>query len=301
VVVAWSSLTALRGASVSPPAHADELIAQRSLLRHGPTLVLFDDRYLRWELLGVKLGNLAAYGFLPDVPAVPRSSAGATLDFDSVPSWVLDRYRYVVTVRGPYASVPPANWRLRRRLASFDIWERHGRTPVRSTLDEPDGPGGVLRCAGSHAPVPGVAAIRPAPVLGPVAAWRIPGAAPPSGGGGPAPLPPGREMSQTLELPPGVWAISLRYASLVGVSLRAGALHVRLPPIAEPPSQFRFAGTLRSPGGPVSVTVRAAPAPRFEIARDAEVDVVAATRSPWTERIVPRGRACGRYVDWLLP
>jgi hypothetical protein len=298
----WSSVTALRGAAVSAPAHADELMAQRSLLRHGPTLLLFDDRYARWELLGVRLGNLAAYGFRPDVFAPRRSAALPTaLDFDSVRSAVLDRFRYAVTVRGPYASVPPANWQLRRRSASFDIWERRGATPARSTLDEHDGPGAVLACPARGARLPGIAAVRPAPVLGPVRAWRIPGAAPPSGGGGPAPLPPGAEMSQSLDLPAGAWALSLSYSSWVGLSLRAGSLDVRLPPITEPPSQFRFAGTVHSRGGPVRVTVRAEAGPRFLIARNAEVDAVAAVPTPWPERTMARAQACGRYVDWLAP
>jgi hypothetical protein len=301
-VVAWSSMTALRGASVSAPAHSDQLIAQRSLLRHGPTLALFDDRYLRWELLGVKLGNPLAYGFAPDVPVLlRRQKSPSTFDFDSVPPRVLDRFRYAVTVRGPYASAPPANWRLRRRLASFDIWERHGPTPSRDTLDEQDRPGAVLACAGRRRGRRGVAAVRPFPVLGPVAAWRIPGAAPPSGGGGPAPLPPGREMSQRLDLPPGAWSISLRYSSWVPLSLRAGSLHVRLPAITEPPLQFRLAGSVRSAGGPVLVSVRAERGSRLLIARDAEVDAVAATPSPWPVRTFSVSRACGAYVDWLAP
>jgi hypothetical protein len=300
-VIAWSSMTALRGAAVSAPAHADQLIAQRSLLRQGPTLVLFDDRYLRWELLGVRLGNPRAYGFAPDVPVLLRlGKSPSTFDFDSVPAVVLDGYRYAVTVRGPYASTPPANWRLRRRLASFDIWERHGPTPWRKILDERDRPGAVLACARGQRGRRGVAAVRPFPVLGPVAAWRIPGAAPPSGGSGAAPLPPGREMSQRLDLPPGAWSISLRYSSWVPVTLRAGDLRVRLPAITEPPSQFRLAGTVRSPGGPVLVSVRVERGRRFLIARNAEIDAVAATPVPWPARPVALSRACGDYVDWFV-
>jgi hypothetical protein len=299
-VVAWSSTTALRCASVSDPAHADQLLAQRSLLRHGPTLVLFDDHYLRWELLGVRLGNPLPYGFAPDVPILlRRGKSPSTFDFDSVPPLVLDGFRYVVTVRGPYASTPPANWRLRGRLASFDIWERHGPTPSREILDEQDRPGAALACAGRQRGRRGVAAVRPFPVLGPVAAWRIPGAAPPSGGGGPAPLPAGRELSQSLDLPPGAWSISLRYSSWVPLSLHIGGLHVRLPAITEPPLQFRLAGTVRSPGGPVRVSVRAEHGSRFLIARDAEIDTVAATPAPWSARTVSLSRACGSYVDWF--
>jgi hypothetical protein len=299
-VVAWSSTTALRGASVSAPAHADQLRAQRSLLRHGPTLVLFDDHYVRWELLGVRLGNPLPYGFAPDVPVTlrPRKST-STFDFDSVPSGVLDRFRYVVTVRGPYASAPPANWHLRRRLASFDVWERGGPTAAREVLDEQDRPGTVLACADRRRRPHGVAAVRAFPVLGPVAGWRIPGAAPPSGGAGPAPLPPGREMSQGLDLPRGRWSISLRYSSAVPLSLRAGGRRVRLPAITEPPTQFRFAGTIDSLGGRVLVSVRAERGSRWLIARDAEIDAVAATPAPWSGRAVSLARACGSYVDWF--
>ncbi len=299
-VIAWSSLTALRGASVSATSHANQLIAQRSLLRHGPTLLLFDDRYARWELLGVTLSSPAAYGYGREVRVSLRPGKSlVTFDFDSVPSRVLDRFRYAVTVRGPYASAPPANWRLRRRLPSFDVWERHGATPARQTLVERDRPGAVLACPAGR-PLPrGVAAVRAFPSLGSVSAWRIPGAAPPSGGGGPAPLPAGGAMSQTVDLPAGAWTLSLRYASPVALALTAGNLNTRLPAITEPPTQFRVAGTVHSSGGPVRVTVRAASAPRFSITRSAEVDDLAATPVPWTERIVPAARACGRYVDWI--
>jgi hypothetical protein len=87
----------------------------------------------------------------------------------------------------------------------------------------------------------------------------------------------------------------------VGLWLRAGTLHVRLPAIPEPPSQYRYAGRLRSAGGPVTVTVRADPATWLQIARVTAVDAVAATPVPWTERVVARKRACRRYVDWLAP
>jgi hypothetical protein len=106
-------------------------------------------------------------------------------------------------------------------------------------------------------------------------------------------------MSQTLELPPGAWSISLRYSSWVSLWLRAGSLHVRLPAITEPPFQFRLAGAVRSTGAPVRVSVRAEHGGWGLIARDAEVDAVAATPAPWRVRTESLSRACGAYVDWF--
>jgi hypothetical protein len=212
---------------------------------------------------------------------------------------VLDRFRYAVTVRGPYTSAPPANWRLRRRLALFDIWERHGPTPAREILNEFDRPGAALACAATGRRRRGIAAVRAFPVLGTFGAWRTAGAVPRLIGGDLVALPRSQDLSQTISLPAGAWDLSLRYSSWVPVSLRAGDLHVRLPVITDRPFQFRPAGTVHSRGEQIRVTIRADRGGPGLVVRDSLIGDVAATPTPWTARTVPLRQACGTYVDWF--
>ena len=82
------------------------------------------------------------------MPLSRRPGKSAPFDFDSLTSRGLDRFRFAVSVRGPYASDPPPNWRLIRRTRSFLLWKRSGRTPPRATLpNEGDAPGALLDCS----------------------------------------------------------------------------------------------------------------------------------------------------------
>src|SRR4029077_4714226 len=90
-------------------------------------------------------------------------------DFDSVVPDQLDRFRFVVATRSPYASSPPPNWHRVRTTRSFDVYERDGPTPPRSVLNEVGMPGLALDCSTEPGATmrgqPGVAAVREAPVL----------------------------------------------------------------------------------------------------------------------------------------
>jgi hypothetical protein len=304
-VLGWSSLLALRNASVSATGHADEVRSLRSLLSRGATVALIKDNYLRWELLGVRMTNFAPYNYRSDVSATLRPGKPyGPFDFDSLASADLDRFRFALTVRGPYASALPSNWRVVRRTRSFEVWERRGPTAPREIIKERGAPGAVLDC---HHWVGrrlsrrvGVAAVRPTPVVGPSAAWRMPGGVAPSTTPfRAAVLPSGRAFAQALALRPGAWDLSLQYWSPVPLRVRAGGLRARLPAVTEPWAQYWPVGSVASAGGPVAVTVRAEGARFGAIKRATEVNQVVASPVGWPVRLVPLRRACGRYVDWL--
>ena len=207
VVVAWSSLLALGYGRVSEHAHAEELRSLRPLLQGGPTILLDRDDYARWELLDVSMSNLAPYQFEPDLPVSPRpGKPGSPVDFDSLTGEGLDRFRYAVTVRGPYASAPPENWRLVRGTPSFEVWERIGPTPRRATLAEGDAPGAILDCATPDgrelSRLRGVAAVRPTPAVGSPTGWRGPAGAPVEVAHGTAIASPGTAVTQALATSP---------------------------------------------------------------------------------------------------
>jgi hypothetical protein len=303
-VAAWSSLLALRNGDVSERAHADELRSLRGSLDDEPTIFLGRDDYYLWELRGLGVVSVNPYPYTMGPHLRPGRSSSAA-DFDALTSSGLDRFRYAVTIRGPYASRPPANWRLVRSTESFDLWERQGPTPARETLDYGQDPGLVLDCATRAgrriSSAPGIAAVRPAPVIGRAVGWRLLR-------GSAAPYNPQLQqvaigsrvaVEQGIRLPPGRWDLSLQYQSPVGLHLRAGELHADLPPVTEPLSQYWSAGRLSGEGRAVKITVRGDGARFGAVRRTVLLGAVVATRAGWPETAIPLRDACGRYVDWF--
>jgi hypothetical protein len=303
-VLAWSSLLALRYGGVSEQAHADELRSLRPLLDASRTVLLDQDDYAGWELLGARLGNLVPYGYGTGPPLKPRpGKPPAPADFDSLSGSDLDRFRYAITVRGPYTSAPPENWRLVRRTDSFDVWERSGPTAPRDILPEGAAPGAILDCSSpgrrALSRSNGVAAVRPAPVVGSADRWTFYGARVPYDEQAQrAGIPVGVAAIQKLPLPPGRWDLSLQYQSPVRVDVHAAGLRTELPAVTEPLSQFWPVGRLTSAGRPVTVAVRASDVPAGALRRIVLLGQIVATRADWPLARVPLRRACGRYVDW---
>jgi hypothetical protein len=304
IVIAWSSLLALRFGGVADQARSDELRSLRTFLDDQPTVLLDRDDYARWDLLGVPLANLVPFGYDSDPPLEPRpGKPEAPADFDSLASRDLDRFRFAITVRGPYTSVPPESWRLVRRTPSFDVWERFGLTAPRDVLHEGASPGAILDCSSPAgrdlSGRAGVAAVRPAPVVGLTGGWRLNGV--------PLPadprlhrtgIPAGATAVQALELPMGSWDLSLQYQSLAALRLDAAGLSAKLPAVTQPFAQFWPAGHVSSPGGRVNVSVRATDVPAGALRRYILLGQIVATPAGWPVEQVPLHRACGRYVDW---
>jgi hypothetical protein len=325
----YCSLQVLRDAPVGPPAHAAELGSLRGVLARAPTLFLGVDDYVHWELRGADVTTppepLYTRAVAPlrldkalETPAayVPGSSAtttdrlagvGVAFDFDSVPAADLDRYAYVIAPRSGYVSQPPANWRAERTTRSYVLWRRHGPTAPHRTLVEVDNPGVTFDCRSAAGRAiaygPGIAMVRPRPVVGARDSWR--------GRIGYA----GAAAHQSLALGPGAWLVSLQYDSVVPVTVTGPGLSAVLPATLEPLGPFWLAGTIRVRGrARVTIAVVSrrlglagrllsavgltrAPAPTGIRA----LGRVAASPAPVRDRAVPLRRACGQYVDWYIP
>jgi hypothetical protein len=303
LVAGSSSALVLRAAHVRPQERGPDLAAFRSLVEGELTVYLGRDNFAPMELRGAVLRGFQSYdtplGTGIDDP--PRKSATDALqpaaDADSVDPFLLAFARYLVTPRTPYASRPPANYRPVARTRWHVLWKRRGPTEPRQTLAEGDAPGKPLDCrtaAGRRlAASGGVAYVRPAPVAGRAGAWRAPGGSVTTGV-----VANGQAREQVLELGPGTWDLSLRYYSDLPLRLRAGPLDLTLPAYITDESTFASAGTIRWPGGPLTVGVSVPARRRVETARTAQLGTLAATRVDVPGRVVPLAEACGRYVDW---
>ena len=304
-VAAYSSFLALRDAVVAPSEHSDELAGLHDELGNDWTLSLTSDRFTDYFLNSTRVASPTR-----NAQQVVRSRTGKDyrlpLDFDSVDYTVLDAFPWVLSTRAAYRSQPPSNLRLVRSTPSYELWERVGPTPRNDRVfGEEARPGKVLNCGkediakGKKRQVALTATvISPRPAIGKRLDWS------PS-----ERLAPGESASQTLELKPGAWELSLQYQSpVVGLRVKAPGLDLDLPPAMDGAIPFRFgqgpfwpAGRIEVPkGGRVRITVEADDV--SGISRLLGVDATAAIGNivavqPGAWHRVPFADACGEYVD----
>jgi hypothetical protein len=291
-VALHSSSLVLRGEPVGATVPTAELGQLRTILGDSPTLFLGNDDFAGWELRGVRLAYPSITAFPSPLHAGLSNKPyeyGDPFDFDSIADTQLDRFTYVITTNTTYASQPPANFRLVKRLALYELWKRTGATAPRLNLDVREGPGAVLDCRTalgrrlSHSV--GVAAVMAAPV---------------TSGGLPA-LGPDSHATAFLSLPRGEWDLSLEYTSAETLKLAAGGGDWTLPANTARPGPFFFFGTVHSDGEkkPVPVQIyETHPSRLTSPVASASISNVAATRHPDTRTLLPLARACGQYVDW---
>jgi hypothetical protein len=268
------------------------------------------DNYIPWTLRGVKV----AFPYIDigrsQVDFAVRADKGwnvqSPFDFDNVDPRYLDRFRFAVAPRTPYASQPPPNWRLVRTTRSYEVWQRHGPTPPRAVLPESDGPGAVLDCASPagqdlrrHG---GRAAVRRSPVVIAPTQLRRPGGQPVSiGQFHRAQIASGEDALATVKLPAGRWTLSLQYVSPEALDVTVGGTRARAVPSLDGPGAFWLIGTFSSRGGPTRVDIHAESAPPLATFRTVLLGSLAFTPAGEHDRIVPLRAACGRYVDWYQP
>jgi hypothetical protein len=327
IVAVYSDLKVLRDAPVGSVDHGSELASLRPDIRHSPTLFLGADDYVHWELRGADVATPPAPLYTTAVVPLRRTKArqddrrlyrgrdrlltfnrfsglGLAFDFDSVPTSWLDRFTFVIVPRSAYASAPAPNWRLVRTTRSYALWRRYGPTLPHETLTEVDNPGAILDCTTLQgqqiARQQGIAMVKTPPVIGDRWWWRAPvGYA-------------GTSTELSLRLGRGTWAISLQYASVVPVAVKALALNALLPANLEPLGPYWFVGVVRVPraqrvkfvlsyarltalGRSLGSTGRTrAPVPTGLLPRGR----LTASRAPFHDDAIPLRRACGRYVDW---
>jgi hypothetical protein len=288
-----STQLVLRSSPVESSAQREQLDTLRPLVADGPTLFIGQDDYAPVRLNRMALGYVAS-GFPPSIGVATRAEKpfqyGNALDWDSFSAETLDRFRYVVAVRSPYASTPPPNFRLLDATPLYAAWERTGPTAPRETIESSDTPAGVLRCEGSAraraiARTPGVAAVeRRAPA-------QLAGGLPPLGVGG--------ATSIEVRLPKGLWRLAMKYTSPMPIRLAFDDVRLpQAPANTTRPGAWWPVGSWKSDGRAHTLLVVGERQSRLSAtAFPASVSGIVAV-PPGGDELIPLRQACGRLVDW---
>ena len=211
VLALHSSYQVLRSEPVWPDESTAELFSLGKQTRGQTLLFLGASDYAPWIFAHSVMSALAPNtiseeqaGSNPQKPVV----YGNALDFDSVSPATINRFNWVITSNTSYASAAPTGFRLVRRLAMYELWQRVARVAPRQVIESPGVPGAVLDCSTRTGRAlskrPGVAAVMPTPVTAPL-----------------APTAAGGVDTATLQLPTGRWDLSLQYVSAVSLDATA--------------------------------------------------------------------------------
>jgi hypothetical protein len=305
--MAVSSFLVLRQAPVGPTDHADQLAELRPLVQGQKVLFLGRDNFILYELRGARPFTAVRNYYDPNYvkPDLRLKDVFRKFDFDSVKAATLDRFPYVITTRGAYASGPPPTYEPVRETPDFVLWKRTGPAGPRRVLDEGDNPGVELDCTRGKQRVPGqgVARVFARPPV--VAGTWSPGST----------VEAGSTVTQTLDLPAGRWEISIQYDATQPLRVAAPGLDATLPANLDYRGSVPYfpVGELTvAHRGPVRFTVQVDDPPFLGrvLGTKAEAHLGAIAASPAgpggpipgeAERSVPGQRACGSYVDWFRP
>jgi hypothetical protein len=311
VAAALSSFMALRDGPVGPPDHALELAQLRPHIR-GLALFMPKDDMAQWELIGLPVaqgrGLYAPWWFKPRM-AKPDETLANFFDFDSFLPMDLNQVRYVITTRTPFQSWPPPNWRPLKRTQSYILWKRHGRMPQRLATDLGDQPAMYLDCRTSLAQLRlrqakgGTALVLPDPIVARQEQWQG------------QPVDAGQSGTMTLQVPRGRWDLSMQYASVTGLDVRAGRIAKRLPATIDRVGPYYLVGSiLQQKDGPLTIKATArkmnliarllgAPGATHPLdsPNGLPLAAVALTRHNQEPVRIPAEQACGRYVDFFQP
>jgi hypothetical protein len=300
VALAASTFLALRAAPVGFDQRGAELEHLSGLIPNDTVVFLGVDRFSGYWLRGTLMKSPG--GYVPAaIKARPKKTwdQGYSMDFDTLPPSRLDEFDYAITTRAGYQSTRPPNFKPVAGTASFVLWKRTGPTPPQEIIEKLGTPGRVLACpngpAHGLAKRRGTATVLDRPVVRPQQAW--------------SPTwhfdAPETAIAQ-MRLPRGRWDLSLSYDSQVPLVVSGGDRSFTLPPSLDGmylseqgQAAFWQAGTLRSKGGRVTVTVRAEDPSSFQrlvgVRRQVWLGAVAATRGrPATAAL---HGTCDRFVD----
>jgi hypothetical protein len=321
-LAAYSSFLALRDTIVASTDRLDQLAEFRGQVAGQKVLALTSDRFTDYALRTAEVSS-PAFNSEIRVPSIGAKTQRLPIDFDTVPFDVLNQFPYAVTTSAVYQSQAPPGWKLAASNSSYRLWRRTGTTPPIAILAEEARPGRVFRCkrpkfqkvlAGG-----GEAIVWPRPVIAKRLYWRAgaAGGVVAEGGvrAGSAPLDnnlsPGQTASQTIDLAPGRWKLSLQYVSPVtGITVRAPGLSTHLPSgmdaaIPYRPDQGPYwpAGEVRSKGGPITVSVQADDVDFLQKVLGVDAPAVignltAVNRTGF--RKMPTAAACSFYVDKII-
>ena len=284
------SFLILRQAPVAPTDHAAELARIRPLVEGEKLLFLGRDNFILHELRGSKPYTHVRNFYDPYFvePNFELVDVGSKFDFDSVTAATLAGFPYVLTTRAAYASGPPPGYEPVERTESYELW-RKNRSPVgRRPAETGSAPGLIDGCpdekprrASSFAADPVVAAEED---------WSR------------TTVESGESGSVVIDLPDGIWNLSLQYDSTRPVTLTddAARLDVTVPANLDYRGTAPFwpAGRIEIAGGaPVQITARVERPPltgRLLGAHSvAHLGALAATSAE------PARDGCRGYVDWF--
>ena len=305
--MAASSFLVLRQAPVGPTDHADQLAELRPLVQGQKVLFLGRDNFIAYELRGARPFTAVRNYYDPNYvkPNLALDDVFRKFDFDSVKAATLDRFPFVITTRGAYASGPPPSFEPVRETEGFVLWKRIDQAGPRRVLDEGDDPGVELECSKNEQSLPpsGEATVfsRPPVVAG---TWQ-PG--PTVEGGSP--------VTQSLDVDPGRWEISISYDATQPLRVSAPGFEATLPANLDYRGSVPYfpVGRLNvGRRGPVRFTVEVEdpPFPGRLLGTKAEAHLGAIAASPAggggpipgeAERSIPLANACRRYVDSFQP
>jgi hypothetical protein len=322
-LAAYSSFLALRDTVVASTHRLEQLARFRGTVADQSVLALTSDRFTDYALRTATVYS-PAFNSEIRVDSRPGKTQRLPIDFDTVPSRVLNQYPYAVTTSAVYQSQAPRGWKLARSNASYRLWRRTGTTPPVSILAEEARPGRVFRCgrrkfrrilAGG-----GEAVVWPRPVIAKRLYWKagLAGGVVSVGGVGTGDegpldnmLSPGQTASQTIKLSPGRWKISIQYVSPVtGITVRAPGLDAHLAngmdaaiPYRPDQGPYWSVGNVTSEGGPVTFSVQADDVNILQSVLGVDAPAVignltAVKRTGF--RQMPTASACGRYVDHVI-
>lgn len=296
-----STLLALRAAPVGFDNRARDLEAIGERIQGKAVVFLGLDRFSAYWLRGTLVK--APGGYVPPAVKARKDKSwfqGRPVDFDTMSPERLDDFRYAVTTTAAFQSSPPPNMSVVDRQGDYELWKRKGKTPEQRVLNEGGAPGLTVDCnapAGSDLSVQdGRATVLADPVVGQPESW------------GEAPFSAPGSASQTLELTPGRWDLSLQYASQAKLIVSGPGFSAGLPPSLDGvyfshagQGAFWAAGALHvRHAGPVKITVTAerpgALSRLAGVTRRVWLGAVAASPR-MANSTVPLDRSCGRYVD----
>ncbi len=291
LAAAASSFLILRQAPVAPTDHADELAHIRPLVEGEKLLFLGRDNFVLYELRGSKpythVRNFYDPYFIE--PNFELANVGSKFDFDSVTAKTLAEFPYVLATKAAYASGPPPGYQVVRETDSYELWKTGGSPLGREPAETGPEPGRVRGCPDQRPER--AASFAAPPVVAGTADWSQ------------TTIESGESATIELELPAGIWDLSLQYDATRPVTLTDDAERLE----ATVPGNLDYRGT--APFWPAG---------RIAIAGDAPVEITAAVeRPPLAGRLLgansvahlgslaatsaePAGGGCRGYVDWYL-
>jgi hypothetical protein len=302
---AFSTLLPLRQSAVGPDYHLQEMLQMRPIVDGQNVLFLGRDNFVSWELIGSEVyAPITNHYDVEETHSLYRATdLNAKFDWDNLPPFVMNKFKWVVTTSAAMQSQAPAGFTPRLRTHDFILWHRDHPVGQRRTLFEPINPGAPLDCSdpgeSKLRKVDGTATVFTVqPMVGRV--WH------------PSPeLTQSKPAQQRLYLTPGRWDLSIQYASTQALHVTAtgGGLtapfsaSLRTNLLFRGPSPYYPVGTLdvKRPGEVVfGVSVGDPPlvGRLLHTESKAYLTGLAATRADPPRETVPLSQVCGRYVDW---